>query len=887
MGKLRSLFRGGALDRDINKELDAHLAMEIEHRQELGMSAEEARRTALRDFGGVQKVREEVRDARGMTFWDVLKQDTRFGLRSLRHARGYTTAAVLILALGIGANTAMFSVIRGVLLKPLPFRDQAHIALVQQSAPGARQADAAVSIPELLSYRERLTSMSDLVEYHQMNFTLLSRGEPDRVDTGVVSGNFFTALGVTPLVGRSFSDADAKLGAEPVVLLTYGYWQSKFGSDPRIVGTAVRMNDKEHTVVGVLPPFPQYPDVNDIYMPTSACPFRASSEANMATSFRSFSALSVFGWLRDGATPEQASTEIRTIAATFPRDHGKDYPVNSGFTGRAALLNDELVRDAKPMVMALAAATALVLLIACANVANLTLTRAVRRSRELAVRSALGAGRGRLVRQLVTESLLLSLIGGGLGVLIARLSLVWLVPFMGRFTSRTGQIDIDAGVLVFALGVSVLTGIVCGIAPVLGSRASLMSSMRDGSAQGGESRGRRRFRSGMVVAQVMVSFVLLIGATLLLTSVYKLATSALGFETDHVVTAAVFGNFSRNQTPQQALNFYDAVITRLQAQPGVTAVAATNTSPLAATAPGQRRFKILGVDDDGAGDTRQAINAIASEDYFKALDVPVLRGRAFTAGDRADTLPVLIINTSMAKYWNGRDPIGTLVQLYSPNPNVTTPLQTEYTVVGIVPDFQLYGPVTGAQPQSYRPLRQAGSAGRLVVRTAGNPEALTKTIRETVHAVDPEIPVEQLETLQALKQEGLSVPALTAGLLTGFAGVALIITLAGIAGLIGGAVTQRTREFGVRLALGAKPWSIVGNVVTQGVMLVSVGIVAGVAGAYLFGQVLAQYLFHTTPTDISAYLAVAAVFTAAGAIAAFIPAKRIAAIDPLKVLRID
>lgn len=884
--KLRSLFYGRRMDAEISREIETHLAQEIEHRVRQGQSPEEARRSAHRDFGGVVQTREEVRDARGMTFWDVLKQDVRFGLRSLRRSPGYTTAAILILALGIGANTAMFSVIEGVFLKPLPFREQSRIALLQQDAPGVNATNVGVSIPELYSYRERLRSMEDLVEYHQMSFTLLSHGEPDRVDTGVVSGNFFRALGVQPLIGRSFTDEDAKLGAEPTVLLTYGYWQSKFGADPKIVGTSVRMNDREHAVIGVLPPFAQYPDRNDIYMPTSACPFRAQSEATMASNFRSFAALSVFGWLKPGVTADQATREISNVASSFVAEHGQAYPPNSGFTGEAAPLQEELVRGARPMVLALTAATLLVLVIACANVANLALTRAVSRGREFAVRSALGAGRGRLIRQMITESLLVSVAGATIGVLLARAALAGLVPFIGRFTSRTNDIAIDGGVLAFTVIAAVLTGIVCGLVPIIGVRGSLASSMRDGASQGGESRGRQRVRAGMVVAQVAVSFVLLIGAALLMTSVYKLATAALGFNTEQVVTASVFGNFSRNQTAQQAVAFYDNVFDRLRAQPGVTAVAATNTAPLANTPPGQRGFRIVGVDDTSAS-ARQAVNSVASEEFFKALDVPILRGRDFNAGDRADTIPVVIINQSMATYWKDRDPIGSYIQLNSPNPNVTAPLPTEYLVVGIVPDFQLYGPQVGSQPQSYRPLRQSGAGGRLVVRTSGDPEALTRAIRDAVHAADPEIPVEQLQTLGALRSQSMEVPAVTAGLLSAFAGVALAITLAGIAGLIGAAVSQRTREFGVRLALGAEPWSIVRRVVLGGVLLVGGGLVIGLAGTAAFNRALASYLFETAPTDPRAYVAVGAIFLAAAALAALIPARRVVAIDPLKVLKAD
>lgn len=381
-----------------------------------------------------------------------------------------------------------------------------------------------------------------------------------------------------------------------------------------------------------------------------------------------------------------------------------------------------------------------------------------------------------------------------------------------------------------------------------------------------------------------VSFILLIGATLLMASVYKLATASLGFDTEKVVTAQVT-NF-RARSPEEGIRFYDAVMEKLRSEPGVTAVGATNTSLLSSTAPGQRGVQILGMDADPA-QPPQAVNNIASEEFFAALNIPMVRGRAFTVGDRLDSTKVIIINQSLAKYWGDRDPIGSYVKLYSPNPNNPVPQPTEYQVVGIVPDFQLYGAAAGSQPQTYRPFRQVGFSGRLVVRTAGNPEDLTKAVREAVRSVDPLIPVENIETLQSLKLDGLSVPALTAGLLATFAGVALVITLAGIAGLVGTSVSQRTREFGVRMALGARPWSIVGLVVSQGLALVIIGIAAGSAGAYVFSRLITRYLFHTAPTDPRAYAAAAAIFMLVAALAAFGPAKRITGIDPLKALKVD
>lgn len=885
MAKLRSFFRRDSFDREISKELQAHIEMEVEHRRKQGMTEEEVRRTALRDFGGVEKTREEVREARGLGFWDVLRQDVRFGLRSLRRGPGFTVAAVLILALGIGANTAMFSVISGVLVKPLPFRDQGKITLIRQSAPGRNVADAGVSIPEYFDYRARLRSLHNLVEYHQMQFVLLNHGDPDKVDTGVVSTNFFGSLGVKPLLGRDFVTSEATLGSPPVVLLTYQYWQDKFGSDPKAVGQVVKMNDQNHEIIGVLPPFPQYPQVNDIYMPTSACPFRARSEANMATSHRIFSALVVFGWLNDGATPDQASAEIKNLATRFPADYAKDYRAGGQFTGRALMLNEELVRDAKPMVLALMGATLLVLIIASANVANLAIARTMRRSRELSVRTALGAGRGRITRQLVTEGLLVSVAGGVAGLLVARAFLVMLVPFIGRFTERTGDIHLDAGALLFTTLIAAVTGVICGVAPGIGERKNLVASMRDGTLQGGESRGRRRFRSALVLAQVTVSFVLLIGAALLLQSVARMAAVPLGFDSDHVVTADFRGNFSRLNTAEKQRDFVSNTLERLRSTPGVVAAAATASVPLTNIQPGKNPFAIVGRTPE-PGETLVADANVASDGYFDALGVKVLEGREFRLSDSALSGPVVVINQTMAKFWHGDNPIGSSVSLQVPGPPGTP--NVDALVVGVVADFRLYGATTEMQPQYFQPLSQGGgSGGQLIVRTTGDTGQLGSAIRQVVHSVDAEIPVEGIKTLSQLQRERLTSPALTAGLLTSFAGLALFITLAGITGLIGSAVSQRTREFGVRLALGAKPWSIVGNVVVEGVTLVGVGVAAGIGGAYLFSQVIVRYLFQTTPTDVAAYVAVAAVFVAAGAVAAFVPAKRITSIDPLKVLRTE
>ena len=876
---LRALLFWRRLDRDIQRELDFHIAMESDHRARAGVPARDARRSALRDFGEVTRVKEEVRDTRGMTFWDALVQDVKFGVRTLRRSPAYTLAAVLILALGIGANTAMFSVVDGVLLKPLPFRDGHELVLVQQSSPQTNRPAVGVSIPELYDYRQRLKAIRDLVEYHSMSFTLLNQGDPDRVDTGVVSANFFDVLGMKPLHGRTFVDTDDDLGSEAVLVLSHAYWQEKFAGDKAVVGKIVEMNDRMHTIVGVLPAYPQYPRENDVYMPTSACPFRAQGERRVTQNHRSFGGLQVFGRLSPGVSEQQATTEIATVAGAFDDSFPKDYVTLKEIKGHARVLQDALVTGARPMLYALAGATGLVLLLACANVANLALARTVRRKRELALRSALGAGRGRLLRQLLTESVLVSVAGGVLGLGLAWLTVGMLSTFVERFTTRTGQIAIDGTVLVFMMAVSIVTGLAFGAAPALSTRRNTAQSIRDGSGQAGESTGRQRLRAGLVVAQVAVSFVLLVGAALLLQSLYRLASVPLGYELDRVVTADIGGNFSLFPTPEASIDLHRRVVDQLKATPGIVSVAATSRVPLTNIQPFRAQVRILGAETASSPGTLEADPGVATEGYFETLGVTTFAGRTFDGRDTADSTRVAVINASMARFWRGADPVGSRFALE------TNPPQT-LTVIGVVNDSHPFGPERDVQPQFFQPMEQSGfGGGGLVIRTNGPPAELAKTITSAIHRVNPQIPVEDLRTLEDLKQSRLSVPGLTAILLSIFAGVALLVTLAGITGVIATSVSQRTREFGLRMALGSTRASVLALVMRQGIVLVIAGLVLGAVGAIAFTRLLENYLFGTTPTDVSAYVAVAALFFVTAIMATLGPARRATTIDPLIALR--
>jgi putative ABC transport system permease protein len=640
------------------------------------------------------------------------------------------------------------------------------------------------------------------------------------------------------------------------------------------------MNDRIHTIVGILPSYPQYPQVEDVYMPTSACPFRAQGEQRMHENHRSFGALQVFGRLAPGATEENATTEVATVAATFDKSFAKDYTRLKEIKGNARVLQDALVVEARPMLYALAGATILVLMIACANIANLALARTVRRTRELALRSALGAGRGRLLRQLVTESILVSLAGGTLGLVLAWLSVGMLSKFVERFTTRTGQIAIDGGVLAFMIVVSILTGILFGAAPALAARRNTAQSMREGSGQAGDGVSRQRLRAGLVIAQVAVSFVLLVGAALLLHSLYRLSMVPLGYRLDRVITADIGGNFSVFQDAAKSIPIHRAVLDELRATPGIISAAGTARAPLTATQPFRSQIRLEGPAAASTNGPVEADQGFASDGYFETLGVPVLSGRTFDRRDEAESLQVAVINASMAKYWRGIDPVGSRFVIEGQGP-------VKLTVVGVVGDFRSYGLDRDTQPQFYRPIDQTGALGGLVIQTAGPPAELMAAIKAAVHRVNPQIPVEDVRTLEDLKQSRLAVPGLTAALLSIFAGVALLVTLAGITGVIATSVSQRTREFGLRMALGGTRASVLTLVMRQGVILVVIGVLLGGVGAVAFSRLLNRFLFATTPTEPIAYIAVAGLFFLTALIAAFGPARRATTIDPLTALRAE
>lgn len=874
----RALLNKDKVEQDLDQELRFHLEMEIEGNLRRGMSLAEARREAMVSFGGIEKFKEECRDVRSAVLVESFLKDVRYGARILFRNPGFFAIAVLTLGLGIGANTAIFSVIYGVLVKPLPYKDGNQLVIVQQQAPLAHLLNVPFSVKEVQDYREQSQTLDAVVEHHSMSFTLLGGPEAQRVQTGVVSANFFDVLGVKPLLGRTFVAADEEPGADAVLVLSYQYWRQSHGGDPNIVGRVFQMNNRPHTVIGVLPPIPQYPVEQDVYMPTSQCPTRSSEQFKANRNSRM---MSVFGRLKAGIPVAQAQADVSTLASNLEKQYPDSYPANTGYAASVIPLQEELTRRAKPTFLILLGTAGLVLLIACANVANLTLARLIRRERELAIRTALGAGRGRLIRQLLTESTLLSFAGGVLGLLLAAGGLQLLVGFAARFTTRASEVRIDGLVLLFTLLVSIVTGLIFGLMPAFSSDQNVSGSLKEG---GRSSAGlkRQRMRNVLIVAQIGVSFILLIWAGLMLRSLLKLQHVNPGFDPERVLVMRISPNWSKVNTNLKTQTLLLRILDKARSKPGVLSAAFGSTFPLnqlgITNGPFNRGFQIEGHPIPEGELAPQADFRTASTDYFETVRQPLVRGRTFSESDKDGAPLVAVINQSTAQHrWGDEDPIGRRVSFDRG--------QTWQTVVGIVGNVRQYGLDREPTDEIYVPLAQAGFGGNLLVRTAGDPMSIAKLMREVIYEVDPETAVDRVQTLEQVRSDAVASSRLTAILLAMFAGLALVITAAGIAGVMALSVNQRTHELGVRLALGATPGNVLGMVMREGMTFVLVGLSVGLGGALLLGRLMSSLLFAVEPTDPVTFLMVALVLFTVAAAACFVPARRVTSIDPMLALR--
>ncbi len=778
----------GRVERDLDEELRFHLDMETAELRRLGAGADEARRTATRRFGQLGQVKRELRDRRRALWLEDLVSDVRFAARTLAASPGYALVVIVTLGLGIGANAAIFSVIDGVLVEPLANTHGDRLVELRQQVGLSRVTPFGFSPLDLAEYRDQLHTVDGIVEFHAMTFNLIGQGDPEEVRTGVVDHRFFDVMGVTPILGRGFTAAEDAGAADAVIVLSHRYWQSRFGGDPGIVGRIFTMNGRVHTVIGVLPPF-TLPIACDIFVPTSQCPVRSSAAVK---SNRTARMVTAFARLRPAATVADLQTELAGVAARLGPVNPAAYPVGRGYTAVAHPLKDELVASARPTLVLLLAAVGFVLLVACANVANLTLARLSRRESELAIRAALGAGRGRLLRQLLTESTVLALMGGVVGIGLAWAGGDLLRTFAARFTPRAGDVHVDASVVAFTACLSILTGLAFGAAPALSWRRTTAGVLRESSGASATVR-KRRLQAGLVVVQLALAFLLLSGAGLLMRSLFLLVDVDTGVVSQNVLTMRVVLPIETYQRPAAQRQRWLPILARVRDLPGVLSDAAAMLAPLKGGNSFGVQYEVEGeASDPNARPRAQQRNV--TTDYFRTVGIPVLRGRSFSAGDDDGRPMVSVINRTFARALFGDgDPLGR--RLVPCNASGVCSGAQAMEIVGVVGDTQDAGLEVEPPGEVYLSALQSGAFGEnLLVRATGDPTPLSRRIIALVHDVDPTLPVEDVQTLDAIRSDALAPRRLTTTLLSLFAAVALLVTLAGVVGVTAFSVSQRRRE---------------------------------------------------------------------------------------------
>jgi predicted permease len=820
----------------------------------------------------------------------ALLRDLRFALRGLRRAPGYTLAFVLTLGLGIGANSAIFSVVNGVLLRPLPYRDGHELVYLRQSAPLAGLDNALFSVPEIREYQEQVAAFSGVADFSSMEFTLLGFDEPREVIAGVVNGGYFEVMGLEAELGRVIQPSDDGGEAEPVMVLTHDYWMSAFGGDPAVVGTDVQMNGRSIPIIGVAAPAPPYPEETDIYVNVVTSPHHLG--ATMRTD-RAHRMTEVFGRLAPGATLEEARSEVQQVATQGYAAYPESYDDTAGYSVTVTPLQRQLAARARTVLLLLLGAAGFVLLLACANVANLTLARVLRRRDELAVRVSLGAGGGALRRQLLMENLVPSLIGAAFGLLVARLGLDALTQYAARYSVRAGEIRLDATVfavtLIIGVGAACLFALIPRLPTATPRSAGRAAAIRHARATAGVA--GRNLQRALVVVQVAVCFVLLIGAGLLLRTLLNLNSTDGGFELDTVLTVEVPTTFGR-RTNAEDRQFYETVVERAAALPGVSHAALGTRVPLVGAPDGLGAILAnLEFDIDGVaaepGQPPRADYRVVTPGYFDTLGMEVVQGRGFAATDSAEAPLAVIINEAMARrYFPDRDPVGQRIR-WSDDILRIIGIDPGYrTVIGVVSDTNDFGITNPVPDVVFQPFAQSPDAAVLFVRST-RPAAVARPVVELIHDIDPEQPVERVATLAQVRADAIAPQRLNATLLSAFAALAVVIAAVGVAGVLAFSVSQRRREIGVRAALGADRRRLVAAVMSEGMLMVVLGLVVGTTVAAGLSRLVAGLLFGVAPIDAATFAAVAATLLLIAALAAWIPARRAARIDPVAALRAD
>ncbi|MGD0222954.1 MAG: ABC transporter permease [Terriglobia bacterium] len=882
--RLRSLFKRARVEQELSDELRFHLERLTEENVSHGMTPKEARFAALRALGGVEQIKEECRDMRKVNYFENFLQDVRYGLRVLRRNPGFATAAILTLALGIGATTAIFSIVDTVMLKPLPFPTADRLVRVRSLFAVTGNGGVA-SYPDFLDWRARNHVFEGMAAFRTGDFTLVGPREPFHLQGAVVSAQLFSLLGVKPALGRSFlpdEDKPAAAGGTDPLILSYGLWQREFSSDPSVVGRTVQLGDQPFTVIGVMPPAFQYPIQAEPIELWTTIAVDARAGAGAMTTQRGAHYLDVAALLKPGVKLAQAQAEMAAIAGALSKQHPENKP-------RTAQIVPEIEGAIGPLrtpLLVLLGAVGCVLLIVCVNVANLLLARATGRHKEMALRAALGATRRRATRQLLTESVALGLLGGGLGLALAIASLRILVRLIPAEVPRLNAISLDVRLLSFAFLVSLVAGILFGLAPALRvSKIGLTESLNEsGRGAGGGGREHSRLRDVLVVSEVALAIVLLLGAGLLIQSFFNLTRVNPGFNPNHVLTFQLDSPAGKQATQIPA--FIREVVANMRALPGVISASAVASLPLTGDNIGSS-FEIDGEPTPMGSRPMADFNAV-EPNYFRTLGIALVAGRDFTERDDSKSPPVVIINRTLARrFFPNQNPIGQHLRPgigngYGPG---EFPMRE---IVGVIEDVKQSGLGDEPSPEIYAPQAQSPFGTMiLVVRTANDPRTIVEAARRRVLALDKNTPIYHVETLDQFFAQSVEVPRFITALLGGFAGLALVLACLGIYGVISYTVAQRTREIGIRLAVGAKEGDVLWMVIREGLRPALAGIAIGIVGALRLTRILSSLLYGIKPADPLTFIAVALILICVALLACYLPARGAMKVDPMVALRYE
>ena len=859
------------MDGELDEELRYHLEREAELNVRGGMTRAEARRAALRAFGGVEQARELCREARGVRMLQDLWQDLRYGARKLLKSPGFTLVAVMTLALGIGANTAIFSVVNAVLLRPLPFPDSERIVALSGVNPSKGITDSNMSAPDFADWKEQSRSFEQVACLFTGGSLLVSGEEAERVRGTSVTEDFFPLFRTPALLGRPLESDDSKKDATAVAVLSHGLWQRRYGGDPAVVGRQIMVGRGSVTVVGVMPPGFNFPERTEIWFPLSLDP---------AAERRDNRYLEVFARLKPEATLARGQAELDAVNARLAQSYVE---TNRGWDVRLTNLRERLVGSMRAPLLVILGAVALVLLIACVNVANLLLARSAARRKEFAVRDALGASRGRIVRQLLTESFLLSLAGGAAGVLLSLWLTQLLVGLIPPDTPRLDEVRPDARIFGFALAVSVCAGILFGLAPALqASRRDVSETLKEGGRTGVEGGRRNRSQSVLIVSEIALSFMLLAGAGLLVRSFMRLRDVNPGFNQAGVLALRISASGVQYPAGPARAELYRQVTERLGSLPGVEAAGAVLSLPLGGDTFNVGRSFIREGRPATPEESANASYLVATPGYFRALGIPLVSGRVFAAQDSEKTPMVVVINETMARrFWPGESPVGKRITIWRDE-------KFPREIVGVVGDTRS-NPAEPAGAQMYVPYAQDPnwSSLSLVVRTSADPSSLTAAARNEVHALDKTIPVYNARPMSDVVAASMAERRASTLLVGAFALLALLLALVGIYGVTAYYVTQRKHEIGLRMALGARTSHILGLVVGRSLRLTLVGLAVGLCGALALTRVLGSLLFEVKPADPVTLAAAAVLLGAIALLASLLPARRATRVDPLIALRAE